>query len=223
MILGFVSCKDNETVSPKPIEKTFPVTPQVTAMNVEIAGRPFNIELRKDGWTGTDGSSWVAKAGIPSYIKFYNTLQKGERENGIYKDIVFNIAAPGLPIIDPEDITFKFEKTYNYAAMLSLFKKGKYKVHVPKIGEQEGDIPNGFSLFLSHVNINDATDSFGYTTHLGSQEGSKWDIVKVEEVYGSGFYVTYDIDCNIYTNKNDKLIKERFVGTIQCLYRYFPF
>jgi hypothetical protein len=213
VVLG--SCQ-KDTVAPlKPVVKTFPVNPTVSAMNVEIGGRPFNLEGNKDNWEGSSQRGWVAKAGVPYYIKHYFSFGRGEREQGKHTDATFYFAAPPMYIIDPEDTSFRFDKTYNFPAIVNHFKKGNYPIRV-------GNDLNGYFMQLSYVDKTN-NESFGYSTHLGSQEGSKWEIVKVEEVYGQGIYVTYHIDCSIYThNREQQLVKERFVGTVQTVYRYRP-
>ncbi len=215
-LVGLGSCsKEEVNVKPTPV-KTYPVNPTVAAMNVEIGGRPFNIEFLKDGWEASSDRGWVAKEGVPYYIKHYFSFFRGERENGKHTDATFYFAAPPMYITDPEDLTFQFDKTYNYAAIVNHFKKGNYPVRVGK------DL-NGYFMQLSFVDKNNIENGFGYSTGLGSQEGSKWEIVKVEEVYGQGIYVTYHIDCNIYSyNKQNEIVKDRFVGTVQNLYRYRP-
>lgn len=216
--LGLGSCSKTEEVVKIPPVKTFPVPPTVSAMNVEIGGRPFNIEFLKEGWSGSSQRGWVAnEAGKPYYVKHYFSFFRGERENGKHTDATFYFAAPPMYIIDPEDSTLKFDKTYNYVNMTRLFQRGNYPIRV-------GSDLNGYFMQLSFVDTNNRANNFGYSTHLGSQEGSKWEIVKVEEVYGQGIYVTYNIDCNIYAyNEQKELVKNKFVGTIQVEYRYRSF
>jgi hypothetical protein len=214
--IGLGSCAKDEPVKPLPVVKTYPVNPTIAAMNVEIGGRPFNIETRRDGWGASATRGWVAKEGVPYYIKHSFNFFRGERENGKHTDATFYISAPPMYIIDPEDLTFKFDKTYNYPAIVNHFKKGNYPIQV-------GNDLNGYFMFLSFVDKNNPENGFGYSTNLGSQEGSKWEIVKVEEVYGQGIYVTYHIDCNIFHfNEKKEVVKDKFVGTVQTLYRYRP-
>ncbi len=199
------------------IVETFPVPPTVSAMNIKVGNRVFNVATNKDGWGGLSDRGWEAKAGIPTQVILYNSFQKSDRENGALLDIVFAIKAPPMPIVDPEDQTLRFDKTYNYPALLSWFKLGNYPI-------RSTENTTGYECFISSVDLNKPTESFGYSTFIGSQAGSKWQVVKLEEVYGQGMYVTFEIDCNIYYNdlKTKELIKERMVGTIQVLHRYRP-
>ena len=215
--IGLGSCAKEEPVKPAPIVKTYPVNPTIAAMNVEIGGRPFNIEFLKEGWGASVTRGWVTKDDVPHYIKYSFNFFRGERENGKHTDATFYFAAPPMYIIDPEDLTLKFAKTHTYAAMVNHFKKGNYPIRV-------GNDLNGYFMMLSYVDKNNPANGFGYSTNLGSQEGSKWEIVKVDEVFGQGIYVTYHIDCNIYHfNEKKEVVKDKFVGTVQICYRYFPF
>ncbi len=208
LLLG---CSEEQVVKPIVKTKNFPVNPTVVAMNIEIAGRPFNVETGKDNWKGVGSRDWSSDNGIPKYIRHNATLLGGD---GAIKSTAFAMSAPYMTIIDADDLTFKFEKTYNYPALLNHFKKGK------QVFRNYTGTNIGYDLYFSYVDLNNRPSSFGYST-MGNQDGSKLEIVKVEEVYGNGIYVTYEIDCNIYASVGGK--PERLVGTIQQGYRYIPF
>jgi hypothetical protein len=221
LLLGstLVACsKDSNAPETKPVVlEKFPVPPTVSAMNIKLGNRRFNVEMNKDGWGGLSRRAWEAKAGIPTQVILYNSFQKSDRENGALLDIVFTIKAPPMPIVDPEDQTLRFDKTYNYSTLLNWFRKGNYPL-------RSTENTAGYEFFISSVDLSKPTESFSYNTFIGSQAGSKWEVIKVEEVYGQGMYVTFEIDCNIYTNslQTKELIKERMVGTIQVEHRYQP-
>jgi hypothetical protein len=211
-----LGCAKEEVTKPMPAAKTYPVRAEVSAMNIEIAGRPFNIEYGKDSWSGGSSASWFSNNGIPTDIKWATSLKKTTGEEGKRLYITFALNTPPMPILDPEDPTFKFPKTHNYQNLLNFFKKGKYPIRAFLPNKVE---VKGYDMLLSYVDQANPTKSFGYMTNFGSQEGSKWEIVKVQEVYGDGIYVTYEVDCNIYAEANKP---ERLVGTIQMEYRIDP-
>ncbi len=216
-----VGCTQEVTPpTPVAVVRTYPVNPTVSAMNISIGGKDFNIEINKDGWEGRTLRSWRAKAGVPTYIEHFHTFGKNTGEGTNRIGTMFSIRSPKMPIIDPEDTSFQFAKSYNYPALLNFFKKGNYPLEV---NLQEEYVFDGFAMMVSQTDYSDisGSNSFGYITEGVSQKGSKWELIKIEEVYGQGFYATFAIDCKTKASKDGKV--ERMVGTIQLLYWYKPF
>ncbi len=203
-----------------PVVRSYPVNPTVSAMNISIGDKDFNIESNKDGWGGRASSSWAAERGIPTVIQHSNTFTKmiQQPDGSQRKDVMFAINSPNMPIIDPEDPTLKFEKSYNYPALLKFFRPGKFPIQVTVQDQLQ---LQGFYLWMQSMDYDQPQNSYSYETSTTTQDGSKWELVKVDEVYGQGFYATFSVDCKVKSAVGNKV--ERMVGTIQLLYRYRPF
>jgi hypothetical protein len=117
VVIFLLGCAKEEVTKPA---KTFPVNPRVLAMNIEIAGKPFNIEFGKDGWDATGHCTWSAYNWVPKYIHHNKSLLK--------ENTLFAIYAPLMEIADPNNIN----GTYTYENLLNFFKKGKQVLRDPK-------------------------------------------------------------------------------------------
>lgn len=220
LMLSFLTgCKEETTVTPIVKPKTFPLPATVSGLNLEIDGKPFYvIHNQTEKWGGISSASWTSYNGIPNTIRWSASFYRQSPE----LDIMISMNAPVMKIIDPDDTTFKFPLTYNYTNMVNHFRVGKYPVRTKEV---PSSLENGYLIAASYVeklpNGAISPNNFGGDTYSGSQEGSKWEIVKVEEVYGQGIYITCEIDCKIYFKEG--ATPKRVVGTIQFEQRINPF
>ncbi len=208
-------CSEEQKKQETPKPRVYAVASDVMAMNITIDGRDINIVANKgvegDNWIGQSPRGWVAYNGKPYYVQhsvnFLNTV--GDALNNTAIHSFFTITAPYF-YVNPDNLN----GSYTYAAMRNMFKVGNYPIRALKNDE-------GYHVMFSHVNQIEPEKSFGYSTIHGSQEGSKWEIVAVQEKPNNSILVTYHIDCNVYGR--DMVTKRKMIGTIQVQYWYRPF
>jgi hypothetical protein len=208
-------CSEEQKKQESPKPRVYTVAQDVFGMNITIDGRDINIETNKGGgegkWIGQSSRSWGSYNGKPSYvahsIAFRNIVGDALNNTAIHSNLTFN--TPYL-YINPDDLN----GSYTYATMRNMFKVGNYPIRTSQVKE-------GYHVMFSHVNQIEPEKSFGYSTIHGSQEGSKWEIVAVQEKPNNSVLVTYHIDCNVYDK--DLVTKRKMIGTIQVQYWYDPF
>jgi hypothetical protein len=209
-LMGACSSPDN----PQP--KIYTVATNTLAMNVDIAGKSFNIQQGSNGWNASSARSLMLATGQNSYIS--QTLYFSKQlvaTNGQLVDANYFIKLPNLEVPDTSQVA----KYYNYQTLLAHFKKGQQ----PLRGK---NVPNGYMVHLSYIDQENMQNSFGYNSIDGDQEGSKWEIVEVKELGNNSILVRYEVDCKLYGYSPDTPTKVKLagklVGTIQTIVYYRP-
>jgi hypothetical protein len=208
-------CSEEQKKQETPKPRIYSVAPDIMGMDITLDGRDIYIVANKgaegNNWIGQSSRWWASSNGKPYYvlytINFKNIVGDALNNTAIHSNFSFN--APRL-YVNPDDLN----GSYTYAAMLNMFKVGKYPIRTKETQE-------GYDALFSYVNQIEPEKSFSYTTLRGSQEGSKWEIVAVQEKPNNSILVTYQIDCNVYNQ--DLTTKRKLVGTIQVGYTYRPF
>jgi hypothetical protein len=206
--ISFLGCSVKDTPQPE----TYPVSPNVSALHANMAGKKFNIELNKEGWYGLSSRMWLLQDG-KNYVRYGINFQNHLEVNGEKLQIAFSLAAPPLPIADVNNIN----ASYTYEAFKGMFVVGKNYAVASK------NNIDGYRLKLEHVNLNDLSKSFNYWTFAVEPDTQAvWKVVKVTELPNQMLCVTYDIDCKLYDLNTRKYVGQ-FKGTIQPIFFYEPF
>jgi hypothetical protein len=212
-----VGCKEENKTAP--VEK-YDVPTGISALNASIDGITFNIANYPDqigAWKFEALSGTTISSGKINGIFYTNNFNRIERNGNNILEARFNFHPPYLLLND-------VSTEYTYERMVQHFKVGKqaFQVFPQPLG-------SGFRLSVSYLDLNtvDLTikpPTFSFETQIGSQEGSKCEIVKVSPLPNNGILVTYEIDCKIYSITNvDYKRASRFVGTVQVVYYHKQF
>jgi hypothetical protein len=191
----------------QPQPKTYPVPPTITAMNVELDGKAYQIEQGKNGWVGQTNSRLINGVAFVQHTgKFSQQIVTGNE----VKEANFTIALPPFYVADMSNVQI----SYNYRTFLDFVGKGQKVLQTP----QQRD---GYQIWFSYVDMANLKNNFSYRSETGSQPTGKIEVTNVKELGNEQVVVTYALDCDMHTDMG--AVNGRLKGTIQLLFNFKQF